>query len=86
MIALKLLEPKTCELKVKGDVFDLFVAIGTLGSSLSMILRASAKLDWVTSIYISIKKYIKYFWVEISSKVLREYSFIWKKFIKYIIK
>ena len=51
MIALKLLEPKTCELKVKGDVFDLFVAIGTLGSSLSMILRASAKLDWVTSIY-----------------------------------
>lgn len=34
MIALKLLEPKTGELKVKGDVLDLCVTIGTLGSSL----------------------------------------------------
>lgn len=55
MIALKLLEPKTGELKVKGDVLDLCVTIGTLGSSLWMILSASAKLDWVTSIYINIK-------------------------------
>lgn len=64
MIALKFLMSETCKLEIKSHELDLSLMLNTFGRSLSIILRASPKFDWVTSINISIKKYIN-FWVEI---------------------
>lgn len=51
MIALKFFIAKACEFKIESNKLDLSVSLCTLGSSFSMILMASPKLDWVTSIY-----------------------------------
>lgn len=45
VIPLELLIAKAGKLKIKGDELDLLPWIGTFGSSLSMILIASTKLD-----------------------------------------
>lgn len=64
MVPLEFLVAQAGEFEVEGDVFDLGGCGRTLGSSLSMILSASAKLDSVTSIY-RIIKYMESFRVEV---------------------
>jgi hypothetical protein len=45
VITLEFFKAKACKLKIKSYEFDLSLELDTFGSSLSMILIASPKLD-----------------------------------------
>lgn len=57
MVPLEFLVPQTSEFEVESHVFHLRQSTPTFGSSLSISLSTSEKLDSVTSIYEDYKVY-----------------------------